>query len=82
MDFELNEEQQMLMDTVERLVRNTYGFGQREVVCRSPRGYSPEFWHQLPELGIRTVPIATDYEGFGGTGVENMLVMKELGRGL
>ena len=26
MNFELNEEQQMLADTVERLVRNTYSF--------------------------------------------------------
>lgn len=82
MNFELNEEQQMLADTVERLVRNTYGFEQREAFYQSPQGYSPEFWRQLSELGITSVPIATDYEGFGGTGVENMLVMKELGRGL
>ena len=82
MNFELNEEQQMLADTVERLVRNTYSFEQREVFYQSPRGYSPEFWRQLSELGITSVPIAAEYEGFGGTGVENMLVMKELGRGL
>ncbi|MCG7200233.1 acyl-CoA dehydrogenase [Marinobacter pelagius] len=82
MNFELNEEQQMLADTVERLVRNTYGFEQREGFYQSPQGYSPDFWRQLSELGITSVPIATDYEGFGGTGVENMLVMKELGRGL
>lgn len=82
MNFELNEEQQMLADTVERLVRNTYGFEQREGFYQSPQGYSPEFWRQLSELGITSVPIAIDYEGFGGTGVESMLVMKELGRGL
>ena len=82
MNFELNEEQQMLADTVERLVRNTYSFEPREVFYQSPRGYSPEFWRQLSELGITSVPIAAEYEGFGGTGVENMLVMKELGRGL
>jgi alkylation response protein AidB-like acyl-CoA dehydrogenase len=82
MNFELNEEQQMLADTVERLVRNTYGFEQREAFYQSPQGHSPEFWRQLSELGITSVPIAAEYDGFGGTGVENMLVMKELGRGL
>lgn len=82
MNFELNEEQQMLADTVERLVRNTYGFEQREAFYQSSQGHSPGFWHQLSDLGITAVPIAAEYDGFGGTGVENMLVMKELGRGL
>lgn len=82
MNFELNEEQHMLADTVARLVRNTYGFEQRGIFYKSPQGYSPEFWRQLSELGVTSVPVAAEYEGFGGTGVENMLVMKELGRGL
>lgn len=82
MDFNLNEEQQMLSDTVQRLVRNTYGFEQREAFYRSDTGDSPEFWRQLSELGITSVPIAQAYDGFGGSGVENMVVMKELGRSL
>lgn len=82
MDFDLNEEQHMLAETVERLVRNTYGFEQREAFYQSEEGYSPEFWRQLSELGIASVPVALDYDGFGGTGVENMLVMKSLGQGL
>src|SRR5690554_1832646 len=82
MDFDLNEEQQMLADTVQRLVRNTYSFEQREAFYQSPEGYSPEFWRQLSELGMTSVPIGADYEGFGGGGVENMLVMQELGRAL
>ena len=44
MNFELNEEQQMLADTVERLVRNTYSFEQREVFYQSPRGASCQSW--------------------------------------
>lgn len=82
MDFDLSEEQQMLADTVERLVRNTYGFERREAFYQSPEGYSPEFWRQLSELGISSVPISADYDGFGGSGIENMLVMKALGHGL
>jgi len=35
----------------------------------------------LSELGIASVPIAADKDGFCGSGVENMLVMKALGHG-
>ncbi len=82
MDFNLNEEQQMLADTVQRMVRDQYSFEKREAYYKSSDGFSPAFWQQLSELGITSVPVGADYEGFGGTGVENMLVMTELGRGL
>jgi alkylation response protein AidB-like acyl-CoA dehydrogenase len=82
MDFNLSDEQQMLAETVQRLVRDIYTFEHRLAGYQSDAGESPEFWQQMAELGITSVPIAGRYEGFDGTGVENMLVMKELGRGL
>lgn len=82
MDFDLSEEQQMLADTVQRLVRDVYTFEYRDACYQSDSGESSAFWQQLAELGIVSVPIAEQYDGFSGTGVENMLVMKELGRGL
>lgn len=82
MDFRLNEEQQMLQDTVARLVRETYSFEQREQFRESAQGYSSERWQQLGDLGLAAVPFAEAHGGFGGSGVETLLVMKELGRGL
>ncbi|HYQ37700.1 MAG TPA: acyl-CoA dehydrogenase family protein [Pseudomonas sp.] len=82
MDFKLSEEQQMLQDTVARLVRDSYAFEQREHFYRSEPGFSREFWQQLGELGLHGVPFAEAHGGFGGSGVDNMLVMTELGRGL
>lgn len=82
MDFKLNEEQLMLQDTVARLVRDTYGFEAREAFSQSEPGFSREFMQQLGDLGLCAVPFAEAYGGFGGGGVENMLVMTELGRGL
>ncbi|SDO12657.1 acyl-CoA dehydrogenase family protein [Pseudomonas jinjuensis] len=82
MDFNLTEEQQMLQDTVARLVHDQYGFEQRERHYRSEAGFSHEFWRQLGELGLTGVPIAEAFGGFGGSGVDGMLVMNELGRGL
>jgi len=82
MDFKLSEEQQMLQDTVARLVRDNYGFEQREHFYRSEAGFSRAFWQQLGELGLTAVPFAEAHGGFGGSGVDNMLLMTELGRGL
>ncbi|RWU17172.1 pimeloyl-CoA dehydrogenase small subunit [Pseudomonas alkylphenolica] len=82
MDFKLNDEQLMLQDTVARLVRDTYGFEQREHFRQSEHGFSTAFMQQLADLGLCAVPFAEAYGGFGGSGVETMLIMTELGRGL
>ncbi|WP_417539606.1 acyl-CoA dehydrogenase family protein [Marinobacter sp.] len=82
MDFQLNEEQQMLQDTVARLVRGEYSFEKRLEYSESELGFSESFWKQLGELGLTAVPFSEELGGFGGTGVEVQSVMKELGRGL
>jgi len=82
MDFKLSEEQQMLQDTAARLVRDTYTFEQREQFRDSAKGFSGEFWQQMGELGLTSVPFAEDFGGFAGNGVDVMLVAQELGRGL
>lgn len=82
MDFKLTQEQHMLQDTAARLVRDTYSFEQREEHRQSPRGFSYAFWQQLGELGLTSVPFDPAYGGFGGNGVDVMLVAQELGRGL
>ncbi|MCP1419143.1 alkylation response protein AidB-like acyl-CoA dehydrogenase [Pseudomonas laurylsulfativorans] len=82
MDFKLSQEQQMLQDTAARLVRDAYGFEQRERYLDSAKGFSDEFWQQLGELGLTAVPFAEQFDGIGGNGVDVMLVARELGRGL
>lgn len=81
MDFKLSEEQQMLQDTAARLVRDEYAFDRREGFGKSELGYSAGFWRQLGELGLTSVSLPEAYGGFGG-GVDSMLVLTELGRGL
>lgn len=81
MDFKLSEEQQMLQDTAARLVRDEYPFDKREGFGNSEAGYSVDFWRQVGELGLTAVSLPEAYGGFGG-GVESLLVLTELGRGL
>ncbi|MBK1851185.1 acyl-CoA dehydrogenase family protein [Marinobacter sp. 1-4A] len=82
MDFRLNEEQQMLQDTVARLVRGEYSFEKRLEFSETEAGFSVDFWKQLSELGLTAVPFSEELGGFGGGGVEVQSVMTELGRGL
>lgn len=82
MDFTLSEEQQMLQDTVARLVRGEYSFEKRLEFSKTELGFSEAFWKQLGELGLTAVPFSEELGGFGGGGVEVQSVMTELGRGL
>jgi alkylation response protein AidB-like acyl-CoA dehydrogenase len=82
MDFNLSQEQQMLQDTVARLVRDNYTFEQREHLLKSETGFSLDFWAQLSELGLTAVPFSEALGGMGGGGVDTSLIMTELGRGL
>jgi len=82
MEFKLTAEQQMLQDTATRLVRDAYSFEARELYAASKEGFSYTFWQQLGELGLTAVPFPQELGGFGGSGVDTMLLMTELGRGL
>lgn len=82
MDFTLSEEQQMLQETVARLVRDEYEFEKREGYRTSEAGFSEAFWQQLGELGLTALPFPEALGGIGGGGIETQLMMTELGRGL
>ena len=82
MDFTLNEDQQMLQDTMARLVRGEYDFQKRLEIEETELGFSEAFWNQLGELGLCAVPFPEEMGGFNGSGVDVQSVMTEMGRGL
>ena len=69
MDFTLSEEQQMLQDTVARLVRGEYSFEKRLEFSETELGFSEAFWKQLGELGLTAVPFSEELGGFVPLGV-------------
>lgn len=82
MNFDLNEEQRMLKDAVDRLVADRYGFEQRAHYLGETQGWSRELWAQYAELGLLGLPFAEEDGGFAGGPVETMIVMEAVGRGL
>jgi pimeloyl-CoA dehydrogenase small subunit len=82
MDFDLTEEQRLLRDSIDRLVADQYTFEKRKSYLAEPDGWSRAVWAQFADLGILGLPFAEQYGGFGGGGIETMLVMQALGRSL
>ena len=80
MDFEFTDEQRLLRDSVDRLLADHYGFAQRRGYLAEPEGWSTALWSRYAEQGLLGLPFAEEYGGFGGGGIETMLVMQAFGR--
>ncbi|WP_340160837.1 acyl-CoA dehydrogenase family protein [uncultured Hoeflea sp.] len=82
MDFDLSEEQTMLKDSVERLLKDQYGFEARSKHGTGEAGYSDKMWNQYAELGLLALPFAEEDGGIGGGATETMIVMEAFGGAL
>jgi len=82
MNFDLNEEQRLLADSVRRYVANEYSFEARKRIVSSEAGYSARAWASFAELGLLALPIPTEHGGFGGGAVDLLAVMEAFGEAL
>ncbi|WP_428310509.1 acyl-CoA dehydrogenase family protein [Hydrocarboniphaga sp.] len=82
MDFDLNGDQRMIKDLVDRYVSDRYQPGQRARYRGQARGYSQHNWSLLGETGLLSLPFSADDGGMGAGNVEIALLMETLGRGL
>ena len=82
MNFDYNEEQQLLADSVRRFLQKDYGFEARKKIVGSAAGTSDAVWAQMAEMGLMGMPLPTDVGGFGGGAVDLMAVMEAMGDAL
>ena len=82
MNFDYNEEQQLLADSVRRFLAKDYEFEKRRKIVASDAGCSPQVWAQLADMGVTGIPFSTDFGGFGGGAVDLMGVMEAFGEAL
>src|ERR1700747_2362157 len=82
MDLSLFDEQKQLQDAAERFVRDKYQFENRRKIAATDKGFLPENWAQMAELGWLGMAFSEDDGGYGGGAVETMIVMGALGHGL
>ena len=82
MDIEFTEEQELLRDSVQKMLRADYAFDARQAIARSETGFSKRHWRQFAELGLLSAPFPEAAGGLGGGALAAMIVMEEFGRRL
>ena len=82
MNFDFTEEQVMLRDSVARYVQDDYDWEARVAIAGSDDGIDRARWQTFAELGWLSIPFAEEHGGFGGSAVDLVVVMEELGKGL
>lgn len=82
MDFSLNDEQKLLQESLERFIQNDYQFDSRQNIVASSEGMSREHWNTFAELGWLGMLFSDADGGFGGSAVDLMVIMEQVGKGL
>ena len=82
MNFDLTEEQQMIVDAVAKFVANDSPVERFRKLRDTERGWEPAMWERMGEYGWLAVAYPEDQGGFGGRFVDMALILEQLGRGL
>ncbi len=78
MDFELDQDQQMLVQTVADFAKNESPVERFRKLRDTDLGYDPAVWRKMGELGWLGVAFPESVGGFGGSFVECALVLENL----
>ncbi len=82
MNFDYNEEQQLLADSVRRFLEKDYDFEARKKIVASQEGFSGQIWSTFAQMGLTGLPFPAEHGGFGGGAIDLMGVMEAFGEAL
>lgn len=82
MNFELTEEQTMIVDAVRRFVDNDSPVTRFRSLRDTEVCWDPKVWKAMGDYGWLAVAFPEDQGGYGGCFVDIALVLEQLGRGL
>lgn len=82
MNFDLTEEQQMIVDQAAKFVSNESPVERFRRLRETDRGWEPEMWAKMAEQGWLAIAVPEEQGGFGGTFLDMALILEQLGRGL
>lgn len=79
MNFDLSDDQRMLVDSVADFVKKHSPVTRLRELRDDPTGYSKEVWQQMGELGWLGVAFPESAGGLGGSFVDAALILEQLG---
>ena len=80
MNFDLSEEQELFVSSVERFAA-PIDVEKRRVLRQMDGGYDRARWQQLAELGLIALALPEEMDGLGGSSVDLSLIFEALGKG-
>ena len=80
MDFNFNEDQRILIDTARRFFEKESPKSLVRELIHDSKGYSPEVWQKMGELGWMGLAFAEEYGGYGGSFIDIAIIFEEMGR--
>ncbi|PKP95095.1 MAG: pimeloyl-CoA dehydrogenase small subunit [Alphaproteobacteria bacterium HGW-Alphaproteobacteria-16] len=81
MDFNYNDNQQMLRDTVDRFLTDKYDLPTRHKLLSNPEGETA-LWREMAELGLIGAAFPEEVGGYAASSIDAMVVMERFGRHL
>jgi alkylation response protein AidB-like acyl-CoA dehydrogenase len=82
MDIRWTEEQELLRSSLQRFLKDQYGFDARRKIVAGDEGWSRRHWQSFAELGLCAAPFGEENGGLGGGTLATMIIMREFGRHL
>lgn len=80
MDFSLSEEQEMLRKMARDFLTTRCNKQYVRDMEQDEKGYSPQIWKEIAELGWPGLPFPEEYRGGGGTFLDLAVLLEEMGR--
>ena len=80
MDLELSEDQKMLRKTARDFLVNECTKPFVREMERDEKGYSPDLWQKMADLGWMGLPFPEQCGGWGGSFLDLAVLMEEMGR--
>ncbi len=80
MDFSFTEEQEMLRKTARDFFTKEFPKTLVRQMEADPTGFRPDIWREMAALGWTGLVIPNEYDGSGGSFMELLVLMEEMGR--
>ena len=82
MDFGLSEEQEMLKAMARDFLEKECPVSLVREMEEDEKGYPPDLWHKMAELGWLGLPFPEEYGGSGGSFLDLTVLLEEMGRAM
>ena len=82
MNFDLTDEQKLLLDTVASFVKKLSPVSRHRELRDDPTGWSRDIWQKMGEYGWLGLALPEDVGGLGGTFADVALILEQLGTAL